>query len=377
LRICWSLPVRGERLGSSRGDLVRAASLVAALRQAGHEVTVVEDAARPGSALAVGTYRSLVRRLLPRRAALVLRDAGRVVHARRHAARVVAACRAARAELLIETQVHFAGSGAAAARATGLPLLLDDCTPPSEETALGCGLPRLAARVFRRQVAGARRCLVPSQALARALQSEGVPPSLLRVVPNGVDLALHDAAREQRDALRRRLALDARFAVAFVGSFQPWHDAALLPRALGRLAGGGARGLALVLAGDGPGREACVRAAREVPDLLLVDEGAVAASRVPELLAACDAGALPGTNDYGQPMKLVEYAAARLPCVAPARRRGRAGRVPGPPEGGFGAPNAARGGRPDADRRAGVLEPPGARARGGGDLTGVDVAQAG
>jgi glycosyltransferase involved in cell wall biosynthesis len=38
---------------------------------------------------------------------------------------------------------------------------------------------------------------------------------------------------------------------------------------------------------------------------------------VPGLLGACDVGILPGTNAYGHPMKLVEYAAAGLACIAP------------------------------------------------------------
>jgi glycosyltransferase involved in cell wall biosynthesis len=45
--------------------------------------------------------------------------------------------------------------------------------------------------------------------------------------------------------------------------------------------------------------------------------GAVSNSEVPRLLSACDVGVLPATNDYGQPMKLLDYAAAALPSVAP------------------------------------------------------------
>jgi hypothetical protein len=35
------------------------------------------------------------------------------------------------------------------------------------------------------------------------------------------------------------------------------------------------------------------------------------------MLAACDIGVLPESNEYGQPMKLLEYAAAGLAIVAP------------------------------------------------------------
>jgi glycosyltransferase involved in cell wall biosynthesis len=45
--------------------------------------------------------------------------------------------------------------------------------------------------------------------------------------------------------------------------------------------------------------------------------GAVSSSEVPGLLSAFDVGVLPGSHDYGHPMKLVEYAAAGLASVAP------------------------------------------------------------
>lgn len=314
MRITWSLPVRGERLGSSRGDIVRAAALIDALRSLGHEVEVVQDAERRSAGLAIGGYRNVVRRMLPARLARIVRDAGRVLHANGHARHVIDAARRAQADAIVETQVHFARSGAIAARATGLPLVLDDCSPSSEELVLGPGLPRLAALVMRSQARAARALLVPSEALRAALVREGLPAEKLRVVPNGVDLDAHDRARAHRDAVRRDLGLGARVAVAFVGSFQPWHQAELLPQALALT---GRDDLALVLAGDGPGRAACIERAQAAPSLQVVDLGSVPPAQVPQILGACDAGALPGTNDYGQPMKLLEYAAARLPCVAP------------------------------------------------------------
>ena len=47
--------------------------------------------------------------------------------------------------------------------------------------------------------------------------------------------------------------------------------------------------------------------------------GALSAPQIPDVVSAFDVGVMPGTNDYGQPMKLWEYAAAGIPCVAPNR----------------------------------------------------------
>lgn len=313
MRIVWSVPVLAGRLGSNRGDLVRAAALVAALEERGHEVAVVQ-AAPSGAGGARSLYREGIRRLLPERAALALRDVGRRWAAGRHGRRVADAAREARARVVVETQVHGLPSGAAAARAARLPLVLDDVSPVAEERALGTGLPGMVERAFRRQLRAARILVVSSESLRERLAAEGAPSGRIAVVPNGVDLAAY--RRTDRAAARRRLGLGDRIAVGFVGSFQPWHRVSDLVEAAAPLAA--ELDLHLLLAGEGPGREPALAA---VGRLGLGDRvtapGPVPPEEVPELLAACDLGVLPGTNAYGQPMKLLEYAAAGLAIVAP------------------------------------------------------------
>ena len=314
MRIVWSVPVLAGGLGSGRGDLARAAALVAALRDAGHEVTVVEAARTDDGGRARGLYRGVLRRLLPERIALVLRDVARRWEARRHARRVAAAVRAAGADVLVETQVHGLPSGGRAAREADLPLVLDDVSPPAEERTLGAGLPGSAERAFRRQARAARLLVVSSVSLRRRLAAEGADERRIAVVPNGVDLAAHEAA--DREEARRRLGIGDRLALAFAGSFQPWHRPVSLVEAAAPIAD--ARDLHLVLIGDGPERGPALAAARRrgLEDRVTAP-GAVAPDEVPALLAGCDVGVLPGTNDYGQPMKLLAYAAAGLAIAAP------------------------------------------------------------
>lgn len=314
MKITWSLPAPGERLGGSRGDVVRARQFVAALRGEGHEVRVVERAAAPTTAAIVSTYRRLVRRLVPRRPALALRDAGRLAESLAHGARIAAAARAQGADLVVETQVHLAGSGAVAARLTGLPLVLDDCSPVSEEGALGAGLPWLARRAFRAQARAARHLVVSSEALRARLAGEGAPAGRLHVVPNGVDADAY--ARVDREAARRRLGLTGTSVVGFVGSFQPWHRVELLVRAVALLSR--EPPVRLLLLGDGPHRSQALDAARRLGvDDLVTAPGALPPDRLPVWVAACDIGVVPASNDYGQPMKLMDYGAAGIPSVAP------------------------------------------------------------
>lgn len=314
MKIIWSLPVRGERLNSGRGDLVRARQLIEALRADGHDVRVVEDAAAVQSRVIVLAYRRVVRRLMPRKLALLLRDVGRWLHARRHGRRVAGAARAESADVIIETQVHLAGSGALATKLTGIPLILDDCSPTSEEVILGAGWPGLVRHVVKQQFRAASVIVAVSPVVQERLIEEGAPATKISIIPNGVDLSAYEVSA--RETVRRRLGLADRIICGFAGSFQPWHRVELLIEALARLRN--SCSLHVLLVGDGPCRDSVLAASRRlgVSDRVTA-VGVVSASEVPEFLSAFDVGVLPGSNDYGHPMKLLEYAAAGLPSVAP------------------------------------------------------------
>ena len=306
--------MRGERLDSNRGDLVRARQLIEALRSQGHEVHVVEDAARAGATLVVSAYRRGAQRILPLRAARVLRDIGRWLHGLVHGRRVARHAREQAADVIVETQVNLAASGAAAARATGLPLLLDDCSPSEEEALLGAGLPALARYVFRQQAQAASIIVASSQALRNRLVGQGVATDKLVVIPNGADLPAY--GQIDHAAARAELGLTDECVLGFLGSFQPWHGVELLVEAASRLAAD--HPIHVLLIGDGPMRESVLACARQLGLAEHITAlGAVPAARVPRLLAAFDIAVLPGSNDYGHPMKLLDYAAAGLPTVAP------------------------------------------------------------
>lgn len=313
MKIVWSLPVRGERLTSSRGDLVRARSLIDGLRAEGHEVIVVEDAGRVDTQAAVFAYRTVLRSLLPRRIGLILRDIGRAVHGVLHGLRVAGTARRTRADLIIETQVAYAISGALAAWLAGISLVLDDCSPGAEESAFGAGLPRLARAILLVQARCARSVIAVSPALAEMLTREGIPREKLVCVPNGVNVKSFEMA--DGSSWRAAHRLQEGCVLGFVGSFQPWHRVELLIEAVALLAAGSR--IHVMLGGDGPGLESVLSTAASRGVSSVISVGPVPADAIPSLLAACDVGVLPHSNPYGDPMKLREYAAAGLPSVAP------------------------------------------------------------
>jgi glycosyltransferase involved in cell wall biosynthesis len=101
-----------------------------------------------------------------------------------------------------------------------------------------------------------------------------------------------------------------------VGWFVPWHE---LDRLLSAFAQSFAGQLdrKLVLAGDGPLRDALLEQARALgiyEQLLL--PGAIEYAQIPAFLAALDVGIVPAVNAFRSPIKLFEYMGAGLPIVA-------------------------------------------------------------
>ncbi|MBN1569684.1 MAG: glycosyltransferase [Acidobacteria bacterium] len=310
MKILWSIPARGERLGSSRGDLVRAKRMIEALRQIGHEVRVVEF----GSPPAVSAYRQVFSRVLPPMPAMVARDAGRWLASIQHGRRAALQATRFGADVIVETQVGFSFSGAVAAKKTGLPLILDDCSPSCEEEILGAGLPSLARHALRRLAQTAALVVATSQEIAESLAREGVPGEKIRLIPNGV--ALRDYTRAAVENARQRIGLADSCVIGFAGSFQPWHASGLLVNALETLRDNPLWHLLLV--GDGPALKPALEKLNSLGlGVRTTATGPVSPEAVPELVGCFDIGVLPGSTNYCNPMKLFEYAAAGAAIVAP------------------------------------------------------------
>ena len=107
--------------------------------------------------------------------------------------------------------------------------------------------------------------------------------------------------------------------IAFVGSFQPFHRVELLVEAFAGLPPETPGRLLLV--GDGVTlADVRARVAGASLQARVVIAGQVAYDRVASYVAAADAGVLPATEDYTNPMKIVEYLAAGRPAIAPRQR---------------------------------------------------------
>jgi glycosyltransferase involved in cell wall biosynthesis len=213
----------------------------------------------------------------------------------------------------------FHTPGLKLARHLGLPsVLFVPATKVWEGAQWGTARPGwarwLERRAERPPLLGADLIACGGEAVVEQVLRMGVPEERVLLTPTGVDLDVFAEAPEPT-LLRRRLGLDGRFVVGWIGSFRRFHAveqaveaAATVPESI------------LLLVGDGPERERITRLARDlrVPATFT---GTVPHAELPAYLAAMDVAvvlAQRGEPFHYSPLKLAEYMAAGLPVVVPA-----------------------------------------------------------
>jgi len=169
------------------------------------------------------------------------------------------------------------------------------------------------AAAERRALRLASLVVTVSSPLARMARGLGAVDPL--VVPNGADTRRFDPAEADPSAVRTRFGLDGRLVVGWAGVLRDWHGLELLLEAVGRLPG-----VALLVVGDGPGRDVfeAKAAAAGVADRVVVT-GRVPHEEMPHFIAAMDIAVVADDRTgVASPMKLLEYMAMGVAVVAPA-----------------------------------------------------------
>ncbi len=158
-------------------------------------------------------------------------------------------------------------------------------------------------------------CVAVTPALAAlARTNHECNPALLRVIPNGIDMARFAPRAEARSRIRASLGIpEQAWVVGTVGRLAPEKDQALLIEAMAPLLDARRH---LVIVGDGPERQALVKHAQATLRGEFVHLTG-ACSNVHEMLAAFDVFVLTSKTE-GLPLVLLEAMATELPVVSTA-----------------------------------------------------------
>ncbi len=172
----------------------------------------------------------------------------------------------------------------------------------------------LAAAMEHHVLSRSRLIVAVSTHSAEMALEGGAAAEAVLVLPNGVDIEAID--RAGRGAVRA--ANDSTAVVGWVGSFESWHGADVLVRALALLDGN----VHAMLVGDGTQRTRCESLARELGVEQRIEwTGSLPHPEAVRRLAACDLLASPHVQMqerpfFGSPTKVFEYMATGRPIVA-------------------------------------------------------------
>jgi len=259
-----------------------------------------------------------VRAFLKRHLKYVLHEPKELFWNFRYVTRETALVRRLEPDVLLVRDHLLTASCLVVARRLGLPLVLE-LNSPAYESHLYLDeylhVPLVGEWMEGLKTRGADAVTVVSSRLKAVLVDRyRVPPRKVSVVPNGADTTRFHPGLMADASLQ--WPLDTGPIVGFTGSFRKWHGTGFLARVVQEVARTRPR-TGFLLVGDGPEWRAVKEALTDLGERVVMT-GAVAHDRVPGLTAAFDVGLMPESNDYGSPLKVLEWMAAGRAIVAPA-----------------------------------------------------------
>ncbi len=235
--------------------------------------------------------------------------------------------RTVNAQVVIERYYNFGGEGVLAARALGVPAVLEVNAPVIDYPGSLKGRLDRALLIRPMQRWRERLCRLTDLFVtpSRAILPEWIDAARVLEIEWGADVVAFAPGAPGGAPVDRD---PDRVVCVFAGAFRAWHGAPLLARALARRHAAGDARFGGLFVGDGPERAEAERVAAGVPRVIF--RGALPHSAVPGIFAQADIGVAPfdatrhaplGLGFFWSPLKIFEYMAAGLPVVAPALPR--------------------------------------------------------
>ena len=221
-------------------------------------------------------------------------------------------------DFIYERYAIFNIAGVLAAKKSKIPILLEvsfTSKSPLYQKRSRIFSP-FACWIERKVFQAANGIVVVTKHLKEQLKNLGTNENKIIVLPNAVDPFKFNPDISGID-VRKEYNLTGKKIVGFVGGFSPWHGLDLLLDCafdvLKKF-----KKVAFLLIGDGPLWNSLKQKAVEMGiEDSVIFPGRIIHEDLPEYIATFDIGILPGSNDYGSPMKIFEYMAMAKPIVAP------------------------------------------------------------
>ena len=202
------------------------------------------------------------------------------------------------------------------ARKYRIPIILEVNEASGLDQVTGQVMVKLATSLEKRIFKIANAIIVVSNFLKRHIQKMGINEDKVFVIPNAVNPEVFDPDTVE-DNLRRKLDIEDKLIIGFVGIFLPWNNLELLIDVFKEVTRENPK-THLLLVGDGPLKNTIERKVHQegLRDKVTL-AGKVNYRDVPKFIHSMDICVIPQSNQYRSPVKLFEYMAMAKPVVAP------------------------------------------------------------
>ncbi len=302
------------------------ASIVGALRDLGHRVTVVSppgvDPLARRSTIPVGhgsSYGTRIQRVwrwVSRNLPNWMFEMAEIAYNVPAYLRLGRVLEREHFDLVYERYAFYLLAGAVQCRRRGIPLVLEaNEVSGIEHRVRRQSFPGLCAAFERRLFARCASIQTVSSNLKRRVLAQGVPEALVGVSPNSFDVRrVSSTARSAKFA--ERLGLNGRTAIGFAGWFSRWDRLDFLIDVFADVQHHFPQ-TCLLLIGDGV---VMPELKRQVAELNLTEHvvftGAVPRSDVYDYIGLLNVAVLPHSNDFGSPVVMFEFMGLKVPLVA-------------------------------------------------------------
>ncbi|MCS7466758.1 glycosyltransferase family 4 protein [Stieleria sp. ICT_E10.1] len=309
----------------TRGDGaegVHIAEIVAALRDLGHEVQIVCPKSAKRSPGLDSKDPNVARK--PRKLQSFLKQSAEVVYNVVSYFRVQRGISEYQPDFVYERYSSYNFAGVLAANRLAVPIIVEVNATFAGKfgSRFPVCFPNLLHKSERFVLENANGLVVVSKALESCVCNAKVDCNRVTVSPNAINSnRVAEINRDKvRDQKRRKLAIEDAVVIGFVGSLRKWHGIDFFAGAMAKIAAQFDRAR-FIFVGRGE-HEPELR--RQVMEAGIEDKvhflGAIPHSDVYPWVAAMDIGVMPDSNEFGSPMKILEYMA--MGCVPVGPRLG-------------------------------------------------------
>lgn len=212
---------------------------------------------------------------------------------------------------------HF--GGVAACRLLGVPLVLEvNSTYAGRFNRRELAFPRICKWIEDWVLRRSRLVCVVSDPLRQCVSDRNVPSDRILVTPNAVNPSQLIRDPQVGNSVRAELGIDVNSVViGFVGSLRRWHGIEFLAGAIPKIIKDCPDCVFLIVGSGELESNLKLSLKNEILDGKVKFTGGIAYSRVPRMIMAMDIGLMPDSNEWGSPMKILEYMLQGKVVVAP------------------------------------------------------------